>query len=198
MENLRKVLHCFYCYINRKRLKNTNFTIISSNCIGGVIYSDLKLEFLSPTINLFMKPKDFIKLCNNLESYMNYDLEEIFHSPVDYPVAKLHDITLYLMHYKSFQEAELAWNRRKNRINYRNIFVIMTDRDGFTDEDLKEYRKIKYKKILFTNHPTTEKDLFYIKGFENENQVGDTIKYDNNSIFKRYFEQFDLVKFFNR
>ena len=32
------------------RLKSTDFTIISSNCVGTVIYYDLGLPFLSPQI----------------------------------------------------------------------------------------------------------------------------------------------------
>ena len=35
-----------------KRLKNKNFTLITNNCTGGVIYNRLGLKFLSPTIKL--------------------------------------------------------------------------------------------------------------------------------------------------
>ena len=42
-------------------LKNKDFTIISHNCVGGVIYHDLGLKFNTPTINLFFMAKDFIK-----------------------------------------------------------------------------------------------------------------------------------------
>lgn len=45
----------------RKRLKNDNFTIISSNCIGGLIYHRLGKEFNSPTINLRFYQNEFIK-----------------------------------------------------------------------------------------------------------------------------------------
>lgn len=37
----------------RHKLKNENFTIISNNCIAGVLYKDLNKKFNSPTINLY-------------------------------------------------------------------------------------------------------------------------------------------------
>lgn len=53
----------------RRRNKNVNPTIISQNCIGGVIYSDLGLKFSSPTINMFIEDNDFVKLAENPRQY---------------------------------------------------------------------------------------------------------------------------------
>lgn len=58
---------------NRKRLKNKEISIISTNCIGGVLSHDLGLQFKSPTVNLFFRAEDFIKFCENLEYYMSID-----------------------------------------------------------------------------------------------------------------------------
>ena len=35
--------------IVRKKIKKHSFTIISQNCLGGVIYNMLKMPFQSPT-----------------------------------------------------------------------------------------------------------------------------------------------------
>ena len=35
-----------------RKLANPDFTIIASNCVGTIIYHDLGVPFLSPTINL--------------------------------------------------------------------------------------------------------------------------------------------------
>ena len=48
---------------NRDRLKydpDNPFSIISSNCVGGVISHDLGLRFESPTVNLFFYPDSFL------------------------------------------------------------------------------------------------------------------------------------------
>lgn len=54
----------------QKKLTNTSPTIISNNYIGGVISHDLILRFNSPMVNLFIKPSDFIFMCENLEDFM--------------------------------------------------------------------------------------------------------------------------------
>ena len=54
-----------YIYLNRRKFNGNQVSIISQNCIGGVFYHDMKCEFLSPTINLFIRQPDFIKFLNN-------------------------------------------------------------------------------------------------------------------------------------
>ena len=51
---------------NRVKLFNQTPCIIASNCNGGIIYHDLGLKFLSPTINLFFFPT-IIKKVNIIE-----------------------------------------------------------------------------------------------------------------------------------
>lgn len=56
------------CYKNRRKLKNTEFTIISNNCWGGFIYQKYGLKYQSPTIGLFFMGKDYIKFCSNVNA----------------------------------------------------------------------------------------------------------------------------------
>lgn len=55
-----------WIYFRKKRLKNKVLFIIASNCNGGVVYSDLGVEFNSPFVNLFLKSGNFIKLIYDL------------------------------------------------------------------------------------------------------------------------------------
>lgn len=56
----------------RKRLKNNEFSIISNDCTGGVIYHDLGLRFTSPTINLFFEPyEDYLYFLSNIKDYLH-------------------------------------------------------------------------------------------------------------------------------
>ena len=41
--------------------KNDDFTLIARDCIGGILYHQLGLKFLTPTINLFLTPKSVLK-----------------------------------------------------------------------------------------------------------------------------------------
>lgn len=131
-----------------KQLKAREFSIISQNCIGGVFYHDAGMQFLSPTVNLFFKEPDFVRFVQNLEYYMNLNLE--MHWEEEYPVGKLEDISIYFMHYHTCREAGEAWNRRKKRINWNRIVVLATDMEGFDEDSWKLWCQIKYPKLLFT------------------------------------------------
>ena len=58
----------------QKRLSNDQFTILSSNCIGGVIYHRLGKQFLSPTINMWFRQPDFVSFCLHLDYYLQQKL----------------------------------------------------------------------------------------------------------------------------
>ena len=58
----------------KRKLHTKDFTLISQNCIGGVFYHDMGLQFLSPTVNTFIPEPDFVKMVLNLRYYMDKDI----------------------------------------------------------------------------------------------------------------------------
>lgn len=183
---------------NRNKLRNQGMTVLSSNCNGALILHDLGQPFNSPFVNLYLDPKDFIRYLQRIEHYRNQRLRFVAEN-YSYPVAYLDDIKIHFMHYKNMQQAKEKWEQRSQRINVENLFIIMTDRDGCTDEDLKAFDALPYKnKIVFTHkpHPDIE-SAFYIQGFEQQDCVGDLLNY-SGWLGKRYYDQFDYVTWFNR
>lgn len=189
----------------RDRLKNTDVTIIASNCNGGFVSYDLGLPFRSPFVNLFIKASDYIRILSDLRGYMNEPLHFVkeidpIYGEVSYPTAYLKDAKLYFMHYRSEKEACEAWERRKKRINWDNIYVIFTDRSGCTMDDLKAFDALPYEnKVVFTHIPQPEiKSSYYIRGYENESKVGILSDWqDEERPVKRVYDQFDFVGWFN-
>ena len=116
-----KILHFIWSVYSRYKLKNKGISIISCNCIGGVMYHDLGLPFLSPTINLYFDPKDFLRYVKNLRYYNSLELENVTLMN-DYPQGRLDDVLIHFLHYKTFDEAKICWEKRKKRICYDNIF----------------------------------------------------------------------------
>ena len=57
--------------VNRKKLKNKDFTLVTSNCTGGILYHWLGLKFRSPFINLYMSNEDYIKALENFELFLS-------------------------------------------------------------------------------------------------------------------------------
>lgn len=187
---------------NRERLEVYDTTIISMNCNGGVISHDLGLQFRSPTVNLFFKAEDFIKFCENMEYYLSID-EMVECTDLNvieqrtYPIAYLGDLTLFLVHYNSIEEAQTKWNERKQRINWDNIVIWNTDREGMTEELKDRFEKLPYRKVMFVHTPDDKHpSCFYIKGYEEQECVG-IITDHNTADGKRPIDQFDYVKMLN-
>ncbi len=186
-------------YRNRKKLYNTNFSLLSSNCNGAFILHDLGLRFNSPFVNLWMNPGDYIKYLEKIEYYKELPLF-FKQENTEYPIGMLGDLIIYFQHYKSKNEAKAKWEERTKRINEKNLFVLMTDRDGCTYEDLQKFDSLcKYRnKIVFTHRKYPEfKSAFYIPGFEKLNYVGECWKYKNRISGKKIYDIFPYVDWFN-
>ena len=128
--------------MQRRRLRVHDFTIISADCIGGVISHRVGERFNSPTVNLWMSHDDCIKLILNLKHYV--EIEPIFiGSRFQYPVAKIDDIVIYFNHYHSIDAAREKWNERKKRINYQKIYLVITNGDDLSFEQLEQIKEMK-------------------------------------------------------
>ncbi len=181
----------------RKRLKNKDFSIICSNCIGGVIYHRLGKKFLSPTINLWLHQDDFLKFVLNLKEYILKDLVFI-DSEYDYPVGMLDDIKIYFNHSKTKEEAKKNWDRRKERINYENLFIIMYDRDGITKDDIRKLENVNCRNKIVLSDKKYQ-DIKYVLTIKpNYDKVNGQQYLDRDILDKRTFEKhFDFVKWLN-
>lgn len=188
---------------NRKRMKKDRVSIISSNCTGGVIYHALGLKFDSPTINMYFSANDFIRFLKNPTHYFECDLVALTNVDASYPVVRCDDIILYCVHYKTLEEVKRKWKQRSKRIDWDNCYVIFSERDGCTEEDLREFEKLPYKnKVVFVHKPMPElKSSFYIPGTELNNVERQSIQpltsYQSRFSAMRFIDRFDYVEFFN-
>lgn len=182
-----------------RRLKNRNFSIVCSNCVGGFIYHRLHQQFLSPTINCWMNQLDFIKFVKNIHYYIG--LELIFvESDKPYPVAALDDIHVFFNHSNNESEARRDWEKRKTRINYENLYVILYDnKEGITKKDIYSLRELKCKNLMvfsYSEYP----DLDYVCTMPKPVTGGlselyfDTDKYG----IRTYEKYFDFVDWLNK
>ncbi|MBR5223558.1 MAG: DUF1919 domain-containing protein [Clostridia bacterium] len=185
--------------IDSARFNNPQVSIITNHCMGGIICHDLGIKFNSPTVNLKILPSDFIKFAENLEEYIGKDIVEVEDKSVSYPVGMLGDVKLWFVHYKTFEQAVNAWNRRKERINWENIRVMLTVREECSDEILARFEKLPYKKVAFANeeHPSFPSVIFANK---NGKQLSGYIS-DIVNVFGKHGYQcggFDYIKFLNK
>lgn len=185
-------------WMKRKKLKKTNISVISSNCVGGCILHDLNLQFNSPTVNLSFNAPDFVKFCENLPEYLGGELHFFTDKNKPYPCAKINDVTIDFVHYNSNDEAKNAWERRKNRIVWENLYFILCERDGCSYDVMSRFDSLtNKKKILLTHKKYGFKCEYVIPGFGRDNELGNIIDFKRYSCL-RYYDQFDFVDWINK
>lgn len=184
---------------NRARLSNPNPTVFASNCNGGVMTHDLGLQFRSPTVNLFIRPKEYVRFLDNLQHYL-YEAQFVPGGGTDWPVGILDDIRVDFVHYQSFDEAVAKWNSRLERIDLDNAFYVMTERDGCTHGDLVAFDELPYRnKVVFVSKPMPDiASAFYDPSFPVTGGEVDVLSnYVSKLSGRRYLDAFDYVNFFN-
>ena len=203
-----KLIH----FINRKRLKNENFTLITRDCMAGIIYHNLGLQFTSPTINLhFHTIYDYYNFCNNLEKYLQLELEDPLKAnsfpnkeeaislikKVHYPIAVLGDIIIHLNHYKTLKEAHDKWEERKKRVNLNNLYIIsndyIDDNSFLSDEYIRKFSQLKCKNIIILTQKET--NIPYTKYIEKEKfrKLMNTNPYTGIRGLDLYFDYVDFL-----
>lgn len=197
----KKLVNKLYEKKVRKQIKTDNFSIICSSCIGGIIYNRLGMKFLTPAINLWLKQGEFIKMISNLEGYMNKELKFI-DSEYDYPVARIGEgddsVNIYFNHADSIEKARDDWNKRRTRINYDNLYVILYDR-MISKEDIIKLKDLPCKRLVVLSEKEYS-DISYVKTIKKSKKPrpNDFSFLDKDIFGIRTFEkQFDYVAWLN-
>lgn len=158
------------CKSRGRRLKNTDFTIISNNCWGGTVYEAYNLPKQSPTVGMFFMAKDYIEFLSDLNGYISGKLT--FIKPEQsrwkdmpqvsgdkrfgaYPIGVLSNgkdtIEIFFLHYRSEKEAKDKWERRIQRINWNKLLVKFNDQNGCTEENMEDFCSLPFShKVFFT------------------------------------------------
>ncbi|WP_142437044.1 DUF1919 domain-containing protein [Enterococcus casseliflavus] len=153
--------------IKRKKFFSSNpCTIISNNCWGGVVQKRYMMtRYNTPTVGLYFFPDDYIRFVTKFNYYISIeiaftDIEKSNHAEVlkekgqnNVIVGVLDDVEIIFLHYKSKNEAKEKWNRRRARINYKNLLFKFNDQNGATYKHLKDFDRLNEKKIMFVANP---------------------------------------------
>ena len=180
-------------FLKKKCLATGDFTIISDDCWAGTLYQDLKIPYKTPFIGLYIAPKDYIKLIENLTYYLSMPLEFIDAEKCqqNFPVGCLGDIKIYFMHYFCQEEVVAKWNRRLERVNWDNLFIkIDFGKWNYDNESIKIWNSIKdHTKIAFLKSPDPKiMDSIFV-----ENWV-----FDGNAMYNISQEYFDVIHWLSK
>lgn len=159
---VNKLFRLKFAKKRNKKIRNKDFTIISNNCWGGMIYESYNMSKLSPTVGLFFMASDYIKFVSDLKHYIDsklrfIDPQKSKHVKTlsadsrfgQYPIAMLDDIEIMFLHAHSEEEAKSKWERRCTRINWDKLIIKFNDQNGCMIEDVVAFSKLPYKNKLF-------------------------------------------------
>ena len=186
---ITKIHNEWRCYCERKKLKYTDFSIISNNCWGGLIYQKFGLQYTSPTVGLFILDEDYLKFVEQLDFYLAQPLKFIdprmskhhdylyreHNKEITYPVARLGDIEIFFMHYQSKEEAEIKWKYRTMRLNRHRLLIKFSQRQSNTTDVLDRFAAIPLRnKLCFTPllYESSQCNFVYIEALKQLNIQG--------------------------
>lgn len=126
--------------VRHRLLKNKDISIITNNCLGGKLAHDFGLQINSPMVNMRMTTGDFVEFFSKQDEYLKQEFidagnisdacksafRKVGGGDIDFPVAMIGNIHLYLQHYESFEVAKEAWERRKKRVKDKKFYVLVT------------------------------------------------------------------------
>ncbi len=196
----------YFSALQRRKLKNRDFSIIGNNCFAGGMYHKFGLQYNTPTIWTYIFPDDYIRFLENLDWYLKQPLmfkKETSHDMAHkfcqltnrtYPIGVLGgDIEIHFMHYHTEAETTEKWARRAARLNRENLFVVFSDGSEYHEELLERYEKLPYKhKIFFSSKPCPNSQCtVFVEDYAMAEHVYDSTRN------RRYEKYIDLVKWLN-
>lgn len=186
LKYLTKVYRKLYFIAKVQKLRGKEFCVIASNCAGVLPYRFLRRHYNTPTVGLFFFAPDFIRFVKNLHYYLQLDLTFISDSKYEkvekiqqlhgkYPIGLLNDIEIHFLHYVDNEEAYNKWNRRKKRVNYKNIVIAFTDADECTPDILSEFDTLAFERkyVLTANHNPKIGSSIHVPIYEGKECIGD-------------------------
>lgn len=167
----KKYLFPRFAKKHSKKLKTKEFTVISNNCWGGVLYEYYGLQKQSPTIGSYFYAEDYVRFCKDLKGYLNKELtfinptesrhfEDLHRKGQDNVIiGKLGDVEIVFLHYADKDIILEKWKRRIQRINWDKVILKFSYQNQCSDELIKEYEQIDdYKKIILVGEKITDSD----------------------------------------
>ena len=139
------------------RLRESGVSIIANMCWGGALYKRLGLRCMSPFRDLYLTDENYLRLLGNMKDYCSmtpafsrFDRDSF---GTRHPVMALDDVELHFNHVETPEEATCQWNKRVDRINWDNLFVMMQTSRKASELQFNALDRYQ-KKICFVPYET--------------------------------------------
>lgn len=189
----------------RGRNRNHDFSLITNDCVGGVISHDLGEEFRSPTVNLWIPNAHFLAFAQNLEYYLSCEIKETPNASRSYPVGTIIPkddqhipIEINFQHYPSFEDAYAKWKERSARVNYDRLYFIWHFFDDDHLERIRAFDSWDVRKLAILHEPIGGIQFCKVVYCYNENPYSGKILRVIDATGKRYLDDVDYIGFLSR
>lgn len=139
------------------RISQQNISVISNNCLAGLLYKNSNMKYQTPTVGLYFVGdayKEFVEILISRSlaeshyskikpEYLIFDLH--FNSFVYYCNKKP---KIVFLHYTDAVIAVDSWIDRLNRIKGRRYIFLFSVRDGVSEDDYLSINELHNKKML--------------------------------------------------
>lgn len=124
--------------VDRRRLRNRTFSLLSNDCWAGAVYRRFGLPYSSPFAGLMVMAPDYLELIGDLPTHFDAALSFQRHSrheaierrraagslPDGYPIGLMPSgVEIHFLHYDSTRAAEDKWRRRIERVDLDQLWV---------------------------------------------------------------------------
>ena len=189
----------------REMNHNHDFSLITNDCVGGVICHDLGEQFRSPTVNLWIPNEHFLEFAQNLRYYLSCDMEEKPDTSKSYPVGRIipNDdqhipIEVNFQHYASFEEGYTKWQERSKRVNYDRLYFIWHYFGEAETDRIVVFDRWNVRKLVILHEPLKEIQHSEVttcyRSDPHNGKILDVVEQTG----KRYLDEIDYVSFLNR
>lgn len=183
----------------RREIRNTSVSLLCPDCMGGILFHDLGMQFRSPTVNLMLDQRDFVKFVLRMDHYLEQEFHFFKHPIHNCPCAALDDITVHFTHYSDPDQAVQKWRERAERLDRNNLFVVLLERDGLTREDILALRDLPVRGLLVFTRKEYPDIPYALKCpiLDENGEVGNLLAISPWDGLRGYERYFDFVKWFN-
>lgn len=175
----------YFNLLDYLKLKESNVSILSNNCLAGIVYKELGLNTLSPTINCFFSREHWKVFLNDYVYFLNCEMEiwdntkhgHLFIQDKQFMPKGVIDnrLVCYFNHSASVEESVEKWNNKRKQINFENIVILTalgTDEDAYEFEALQikkklgvYYKDLKLSSVVYCSEWSKDKDAQLRYGF---------------------------------
>lgn len=148
-------------------------SIIATNCVGGEISNALGLRFNSPFVNMSMDRNDLVDMALDLKTYMSSEPMVIKGKYITLRITNgKKDININYIHDDDADKVLSDYMRRRERINYDKVVLIIDDR-SLTQDSLEKFDKIDcFRKVCLTSSEQPYECCHYLPQYKGQPCVG--------------------------